>query len=115
MDMSPDLFIAEITKHVLESAISGTEENLQKPSGRYPPLEMRRRSEWYNTLTDADRAMVLECIERAAHAAVFGFLAVLDGSRTIGSEAEKEGEFVLEFRRGEERALISDGSLHERL
>ena len=44
---------------------------------------MAALSGWFSQLSACDQQMIAECVRDAAHAAVFGFLCVLDGARVI--------------------------------
>ncbi|WP_148313960.1 hypothetical protein [Sorangium cellulosum] len=97
--MTPEKFVASIQKNVLEAATEATVATLEHPPGRRPEKNLIEASRWFGTLSDQDRATLRRVLNMAAHHAVFGFLAVLDGSRVIEDDAEK-GEFRLIFRKG---------------
>jgi hypothetical protein len=82
--MTPEEFVAGVKTAVFESAVTGTMRQLAEgPAGREPHLRARALSGWFSQLAADDQQMVAACVRDAAHAAVFGFLCVLDGSRVI--------------------------------
>lgn len=111
--MNANEFVSAIQIYVLESAVDSTISNLARPPGRRVAPELSARSEWFNSLSDAEADMVRAVARDAARAAVFGFLAVLDGARVIDSE---KGNFELYYV-GREKCLInsSDIDMHDLL
>jgi hypothetical protein len=104
--MTPELFVDQVKQHVMESAAHSTVSVLADPPGRRPAAELVELSNWFNSLTDADRAMVARVAAEAASYAVFGFLVVLDGSRRIeGSDAGDH--FELRHVHGETIDILS--------
>jgi hypothetical protein len=82
--MTPEKFVAGIKSAVFESAVTGTMRHLEEgPAGREPHPRARALSGWFSQLAAGDQQMVAECVRDAAHAAVFGFLCVLDGARVL--------------------------------
>ena len=106
-------FVAAIEKHVRDCAVEGTLAQLRRPSGRRVPEGLAARSELFNGLSDADAQRVQAVIQDAAHSAVFGLLAVLDGVRIID---DTRGHFEL-CQVAEGRVLINppDLDLHDLL
>ncbi|MDH0863145.1 hypothetical protein [Mitsuaria sp. GD03876] len=111
--MNSEAFVEAIQKFVRDSAVESTVSLHQAPPGRRPAADLVARSNWFNALSADDVARVEEMMAQAAHAAVFGFLAVLDGVRTIDTE---NGRFEL-FYVGDERSLLNppDRDLHDLL
>ena len=64
-------------------------------------------SAWFNELATRDRQNVERVVEMAARPAVFGFLCVLDGVRTIENGPVK-GQLDLRYRRGDELISLND-------
>lgn len=82
--MTPGEFVAGIKSAVFDSAVTGTMTHLEEgPAGREPHPRARALGGWFSQLAAGDQQMVAECVRDAAHAAVFGFLCVLDGARVI--------------------------------
>lgn len=105
-------FVNAININVKEDAIKGTIQNLKRPPGRRISPEQRARSDWYNGLPQSEKKYVNDIISSAAHQSVFGFFAVLDGSRKIDPE---NGLFELAYV-GKKRIIINDKDkigLHE--
>lgn len=114
--MTPEEFVQAIRSEVLLSAVKSTISNMAKPPPR-GDRSLLEASAWFQGLTDEQRAHLRYAVTLAAHHAVFGFLAVLDGARAVESSREK-GTFRLTFvKRGKEWALSpSTGEyLHELL
>jgi hypothetical protein len=108
--MTPEEFVEAIRRDVFHSAVEGTLSQLEKPSGRRPRAPQLEASAWYLKLSKADRAQVRRVAAAAAHSAVFGFFAVLDGVRTV----TKAGDFVLVLRRhDQEWTLNGNVILHD--
>ena len=87
--MNPEEFVAAIKLVVLDAAVRDAQSVLVSPPGRRPAAGLVRASEWFLGLSDEDRSMVMEVARDAAHGAVFGMLAVLDGVRTIDAIGPK--------------------------
>lgn len=101
-------FVKAVERHVKNAAIEDTIANLKAPPGRRVPPEIRARSDWYNGLSEEDRGRVDSAIASAAHAAVFGLLAVLDGARTVDDE---NGRFELTCI-SDQRVLLNPQSIN---
>jgi len=92
--MRPEQFIAGLKTSVHDSAITGTLTMLDSPSGRQPPPRLVALSRWYHSLAPDDKAYLEQTLALGVHAAVFGFLSVLDGVRSV---AERPGTLKLEL------------------
>ena len=92
--MSPEQFIAALKESVHDSAITGTMTTLDSPSGRQPPPRLVALSRWYHSLAADDKAYLEQALALGVHAAVFGFLSVLDGVRSV---SERSGKLKLEL------------------
>jgi len=80
----------EVLKEVIgKSSIKGVIETMIQPSGRKPDIELIKRAEWYNKLTEDDKKKVTEVVAESVQSALFGFLCVLDGVRTIEGDENK--------------------------
>ncbi len=97
-------FIDAINRHVVEAAIVDTIANLKNPPGRQVLPQERARSDWYNSLSDAEVTHVNGVIAAAVHGGIFGLFAVLDGARTVDDE---NGRFELTYV-ASERSLLND-------
>ncbi|TPD98467.1 hypothetical protein [Stenotrophomonas indicatrix] len=101
--MKAEEFVSAIQHYVLESAVENTISNLARPPGRRVASELSARSEWFNSLSDGEAEMLRAVARDAAHSAVFGFLAVLDGARVIDPE---KGTFEL-YHLGRQKSLVN--------
>lgn len=111
--MTPEEFVAALEKTVLTAAVDATVATLEQPPGRRPRQDLVEASAWFRSLAAPDQAMLIRVLNMTAHHAVFGLLAVIDGSRAIEDDSEK-GEFRLIFRKGSEQWDLTEGnSLHE--
>jgi hypothetical protein len=98
----------EVLKEVVEkSSAEGVIETMVQPHGRKPDVKLLNRSEWYNKLTDEDKKMVNEVVVESVQSALFGFLCVLDGVRSI-EEDENKGMLKLCFEKDGQQVLIND-------
>lgn len=79
---------------------------LAQPSGRRPRRDIADLSAWYNELDERDQDGVREVVRLAVDQAVFGMLAALDGSRSLGTGVE------LSLRDGN-LDLMADHDLHD--
>jgi hypothetical protein len=110
-------FVDAVRLAVQDAAITGTISLLTGPPGRKPDENLVALSAWFNRLAVSDRQNLERVVEMTAHAALFGFLCVLDGARAIESGPLK-GTLDLRYRRGESDISLSDDDgemLHELL
>jgi hypothetical protein len=117
--MQPEAFVTVVRQVVEQAAITDVMSQLERPSGRRPSASRVELSAWFAGLTDQDRLRVQAIIADAAHAAVFGMLCALDGSRTI-LDPDGDGRIELIFRSAAHEKVIAttDGrgsALHELL
>jgi hypothetical protein len=105
-------FVEACRDHVYGAAVRDTIAVLADPPGRLPSPRLVQLSEWYRSLSDADRENVVGVARIAADAATFGMLCVLDGAR---SAVDGVGYFRVEAmgRDGRRISLGEEGSLHE--
>jgi hypothetical protein len=116
--MTAEQFVDAIKTLVMDAAVSDTLTNLARPPGRSPGRDLLELSAWFNGLSESDREMARRTFALAAHAAVFGFLAVLDGSRTITTYESAADHFELRHVHGAKTDVLSGPSgrvLHELL
>lgn len=116
--MNAEEFVAAVKLVVLDGAVRDVQSNLASPPGRRPAAGLMRASEWFLGLADEDRSMVMEVAGDAAHAAVFGLLAVLDGVRAIEGHGPKGSlRLVYVSPDGEETVLNDEAGeeLHDLL
>ena len=100
-------FVNGVRAVVLDGAVRAIRQTLEKPPGRRPKREWVEISDWYNSLSASDRAMVLRVVTSAAHAAVFNLFALLDGVTTIEDDPVK-GNFILLFRGAATDTILND-------
>jgi hypothetical protein len=87
--MNSSQFIDLLRVVVRDGAASEVMSALEKPPGRRPPEDLVERSKWYSSLDDDQRRILSATVLDAADRAVFGFLCVIDGVRSIENESEK--------------------------
>jgi hypothetical protein len=104
--MNASEFVTLIRSEVQAAATEDTMSLLQRPSGRRPAPSLASLSQWFNALPEADRKRVRDVAVMASHAAVFGFLSVLDGVRGIEDGPEK-GAFELQYVKGGQTTLLN--------
>lgn len=114
--MTPQEFVDAIRESVFVSAVKSTMSTLAKPTPT-PAKDLVQASEWFLGLPKEQREHVQYAVTLAAHHAVFGFLAVLDGVRVVESTRDK-GEFRLVFVKGDTEYPITPNTgdyLHDLL
>jgi len=104
--MTPEQFIDALKNVVLEASVEATVANLERPPGRRPKQELLEASALYHRLSDGDRALLESVARMAAHHAVFGLLAVIDGVRAVEDGPDK-GRFRLTFRKGDQELELN--------
>jgi hypothetical protein len=85
MLVGPSDFVEAVYVAVYRTAIDGVIRLLVQPSGRRPRREIADLSAWYGDLSEQDRDVVGMVVRLAVDQAVFGMLAALDGSRSLGA------------------------------
>jgi len=105
--MKAEEFIATVKQVVHDSAVESVCSTLESPPGRRPSRRLTELSQWYHTLSPADRQRLSEVVQHAVHSSIFGFLSVLDGVRAIEDGPDK-GNLELAFTHGTERQLLND-------
>jgi hypothetical protein len=112
--MTPDEFVAAVEQVVYAAAVNDTIEGLRGgPPGRGPHTRARALQAWYEALEPDDQQMVTEVARDAAHAAVFGFLTVLDGVRVIDDPPHAELRLTAVNPNGGTTVLNRDPSLED--
>lgn len=81
--MNAEQFVVAIRKYVADSIVDDTIQLLLKPPGRQPAATLVKSSEWYKSLLPQDQKQVMTIVADAVHAAIFGFMCVLDGVKVI--------------------------------
>ena len=112
--MDSSAFVDAIKTYVADAAVEDTIANLKHPPGRRVPPDERDRSNWYNSLAEAEAAHVNAALAEAVHQAIFGFFAVLDGARVVEA-GDSGGRFELIYE-GDQRTVLNDPhsiGLHE--
>lgn len=87
-------FIDGIYSEVVKSTPHEIISLLENPPGRKPKASLLELSNWFNGIPESDREMVKRLLMMASHQATFGFLNVLDGTRSIEKNG-KSGHFEL--------------------
>jgi hypothetical protein len=107
-------FVAAVQNAAFDSAVKGTTTRLKDgPAGRRPQPRATALGHWFNQLRGADQQMVVECVRDAAHAAVFGFLCILDGVRVIDDPPHAELRLTATGERGITSTLASSSEPFE--
>jgi hypothetical protein len=79
-------FVRAVDGEVYGSVVDGVLGLLERPPGRKPPENLVHLSVWFRSMAEAEQQNVRRLVQLVAHQSVFGMLAALDGSRTLGSE-----------------------------
>jgi hypothetical protein len=116
--MKSQEFVDAIRRLVMEAAVSDTILAVRHPPGKAPARELMELSNWFKELSDGDQQMAKRMLELTAHAAVSGFLAVLDGARTIIAQESPSDHFELRHVHGAQTDVLGGPNgdvLHELL
>ena len=116
--MNAHEFVSAIRNVVMNTAVADALTTAQKPPGRRPSPDLLELSTWYNGLEDSDREMLRRMLAMAVHNTIFGFFAVLDGSRKADSAADPGDYFELRHVHGTSEDVLSGPKgdpLHELL
>jgi hypothetical protein len=97
--MTSEGFTKALKEQASDAAIRITLQNLRRAPGKRPIADLVMRSNWFAKLSLNDQEMIGEVVREAAKSAVFGVLAVLDGSRAVEDSQEK-GSFELFYVKG---------------
>jgi hypothetical protein len=81
--MEQSTLVDSLSVAVLDGLPTELIEYWANPPGRLRTDERRNRADWIKGLSASDREFLNEFAAEAAHTALFGVLAVLDGSRAI--------------------------------
>jgi len=85
--MRPQAFIDAVYTAVYRTAIDGVLRLVAQPPGRRPPAHLAELSLWFNALDEPGRDHVHNVVRLSVDQAVFGMLSALDGSRSLGQDA----------------------------
>lgn len=99
-------FVAAIRSEVMEDAIESVKSNLNMPPGRKPSEKLIRLSNWFNSLDESSKSIVLEIVRESVETSVFGFFCVLDGVRAI--ESNDKGVLKLYHEKENNTVLLND-------
>ena len=94
--MKSDEFVEVVRAVVLESSVKSVDSLLRQPPGRKPKPELVELAKWFSGLSEEHHTKVIDVARLAAHQAVFGLLAVIDGARAIESSPVK-GRLELKY------------------
>jgi hypothetical protein len=94
MPVGPTEFAALIRTLVHEPGTHSVIEVLRSPPGRSPAPELSAASDWYRQLGPAGRGQVDWIVREASRVALFGALALLDGTRAHSTDAESHFELA---------------------
>ena len=101
-DVDAEHFVDAVHEVVYRAAARQVLELLEDPPGRNPSPQLVSLSAWSRSLDRSDGEQLAAVVRMAVDHAVFGFLAVLDGVRPIGSQADPvlqiDGQDVTEGR-----------------
>lgn len=112
--LDPEEFVQVLRTEVFDSAVSDVISSLEAPPGRRPSSALVDASRWFTALESTDRAFVESVIRMAAHSAVFGVLAMLDGVRVIDGPPHGDLELRYVSADGRESRLNPVGAeLHD--
>lgn len=79
--MNQSDFVGILRAQAVDAAVVDALAILEDPPGRQPDPQLVELAVWFDRLETEHRALLRRVLERAAHHAVFGVLAILDGAR----------------------------------
>src|SRR5882672_6154444 len=100
--MNGEEFVSSLMKYVIESAVEITLKRIRNA----PTKDYTQLSHWFNGLSETDQHSVEDALKEASRLCLFGFCAVLDGSRSFDS-ARPQGRLELYYVRNDERLLVN--------
>ena len=114
--MTREEFVRRLKLVAYDRAVEDTLANVEAPPGRRPAQSLLALSAWYRGLSSHDQERVKQVAQLAARSAVFSFLTVIDGVRSL-READEE-QCVIELSsvtQGRRTVLHGDGGpeLHD--
>ncbi len=98
--MNTEEFVEVLKVVVRDGAASDVIGVLNAPPGRRPSRELIERAEWYKSLKEGEKKLLSEVVVDAVNRAIFGFLCVLDGVRSI-EDGEDKGRLELIYHKDE--------------
>jgi hypothetical protein len=111
--MDSQRFIDVVKQVVRDETITGMISLLQNPVGRKTIQETKDIVEWYRSLDEAERRLLLKVITKSVDIALFGILCVIDGVRAI-EDGPNKGQIELRYvKDGKVTMLNLNTSLHE--
>lgn len=105
--MNANDFVDAIRSEVRDAAAADVMTLLEHPPGRRPAPELVALSQWFATLSDADKRRIRGIASMASQHATFGFLAVLDGVRVIENDMDR-GALELRYVKRDKETLLND-------
>ena len=114
--MSPEEFVAALRQVVFDSAVDDVLALLHWPADKALTETLGLVSRWFDGLSPADEPYVRFIAREAAHSALFGVLAVLDGARAF--DDQPHGELHLQYIAAdgtETRINLPGAELHDEL
>jgi hypothetical protein len=105
--MNKEDFVTLIKKYIRDPAVKSNFKAIVRPPGSSPEQELVKISEWYNSLSELDKAMVIRVAEMTLDQGIFDFLCVLDEVLII-DERLKKGKLLLVFRENDKEFVIND-------
>ena len=87
--MNSKEFVQALVTTVHQPSIVDVPQAIERPPGRRPSEQAKHLSEWYTSLSDADKENLKKVIQISVHSALFGTLCVLDGVRAVAAAGSK--------------------------
>ncbi|MDE2436049.1 MAG: hypothetical protein KGM49_07310 [Sphingomonadales bacterium] len=107
--MDQKTFVERLCWVVLDNLSRDLVEYWQHPPGRLRSETRSRRAKWLGSMNAEDRELLEAFGTEAARSALFGILAVLDGSRAI--EGAEEGHLELRYLGANRSGLLASSAI----
>ena len=98
-------FVESLKSECRDAAVTGCVEDFTSPPGRHPDPELVELSQWFASLSEKDREMVVRVMSEAADATLFGVLCVLDGVRAIEGAGTKSTFHLTAIKNNQESSI----------
>lgn len=100
-------FVTGVKSVVCNAGAQGVIKMIENPPGRCPSAQLLALNQWYSSLHQSDREMVVRVASMVSDQAGYNLLLLLDGLLTIESSGAK-GKLSLIYEVENSRIVIND-------
>ncbi len=105
--MNKEDFVSLVKQFIRDPAVKSNFEVILRPPGRSPRQDLVKISEWYNSLNQFDKEMVVRVSQMTLDQGIHDLLCVFDDVLII-DERLKKGKLLLVFREDDQEFVIND-------